>query len=342
MIVALVAISLAEDAVPAPPQAPASAEKSASESAPPAAPAAAPAAKNSAPPAGPAVAAPAPASAQTAPAAPAAPTDAPDAPAESDLVVAPIDGADTELADPTLDRLGELSLVRVPEEGTWTVRDGRQKPVDARTLAILSGDAALLERIEATRRSGRTLGWGLVIGGGVVALSSSIPLFTLEEALAENEATDGFNELGVRNDARVATAFSLLGAGVILAGSGLAANALSDRRAVEVPRYFDAEAADRALEAYNRRLQATLTPVAYVAPEAVEDLPEPDEGADFEPPAGPIDIAPKAAPAEAAAEAPAAAPAPAAPPASPAEATAAPASAPAPAPTPAPAAPAPK
>ena len=335
MILALVAISLAEDAVPAPPQSPASAEKSASESAPPAAPAAAPAAQNSSPAAGAAAATVPPAAAQTAPA---APTDAPDAPAESNLVVAPIDGADTELADPTLDRIGELSLVRVPEEGTWTVRDGRLKPVDARTLAILSGDAALLERIDATRRSGRTLGWGLVIGGGVVALSSSIPLFTLEEALAENEATDGFNELGVRNDARVATAFSLLGAGVILAGSGLAANALADRRAVEVPRYFDPEAADRALEAYNRRLQATLTPVAYVAPEAVEDLPEPDEGADFEPPAGPIDIAPKAAPAEAAA----ATPAPAAPPASPAEATAAPASAPAPAPTPAPAAPAPK
>ncbi len=266
MIVALVALCLAEDAgagAPAPEKGAGQAgsegtEKSSNEGGVATAPSAGGGAGSSAAPA------PAPEAAAGPPApAPEAPV-APAAVADGDLDVEP---------DAVPARVSELSLLRVSDGDRWAIQDGRSRTVDARTWAILTGDSALLDRIATTRKQGRTLGWGLVAGGGAVALSSAIPLFTLEEALAANESTPGFDELGSRNDARVAAAFSLIGTGVILAGTGLVSHAIADKRALDVSRYLDAEAAEASIRAYNRRLEETLAPVrAEAAPSS--DVPE--------------------------------------------------------------------
>jgi hypothetical protein len=178
-------------------------------------------------------------------------------------------------------RIEELSLVRVESGDAWEVQDGRAHPVDARTWAILTGNPSVLQLVDESRKKGRRLGWGLVVGGGAVALSSMIPLFTLEDALEANESTPGFDELGTRNDIRVGTAFSLLGAGAILAGSGLASFALADHHSLELPRHLDAATVDAGIAAYNTRLAETLhvdaaTPVPVEPPaELTEPAPEP-------------------------------------------------------------------
>lgn len=172
-------------------------------------------------------------------------------------------------------RIAELSLSRVEAAGSWAIKDGRAHEIDARTWAILTGDVDVLGKIEASRKRGQTFGWGLVVGGGVVALSSMIPLFTVEEALGTNESTDGFNEIGTRNDVRVAAAFSLIGAGAMLAGTGFAARALADRRALDLSRHLDIAAADASIAAYNQRLAEILTVIPLAPPEAVLDVEVP-------------------------------------------------------------------
>lgn len=304
MIVALVAICFAEEpSAPPVPLGEASSEETSSAPTQPTsaagAPAAAPERAAPAPPSG-AAATPAPA---PAPGAAATAASAAESAAEAAEAGAPASADDTAGVpdapeEPARDRLSELALVRVDTEDGWGVSDGRGKTVDARTLAILAGDASLLARIEAQRKKGRTLGYGLLIGGGAVAVSSVAPLFTLEEALSVDESSDDFDAIGARNDVRVATAFSLLGAGVLLAGSGLAANAIADRKALEVPRYFDPAEADAILARYNARLGDALA-VAPPPPTPTGDVP-PELEAPAEPAAVP-----------ATPEAPAAAPAPA-------------------------------
>ena len=181
----------------------------------------------------------------------------------------------------TADRVAELSLSRVDAGEAWTVRDGRAHDVDAKTWAILTGDAAVLAQIEASRRKGRGVGWGLLAGGGVVAATSMIPLFLLEESLDANESTPAFDELGTRNDARVGAAFSLIGAGVLLAGTGFVAHAVADHRALDLSRHLDPAAADVAITAYNTRLIETLT---LAPPEEIEELEEPTEPVELEEP----------------------------------------------------------
>ncbi|MDP2315172.1 MAG: hypothetical protein Q8P41_19890 [Pseudomonadota bacterium] len=171
-------------------------------------------------------------------------------------------------------RIAELSLARVETGATWVVRDGRAHEIDARTWALLTGDIDVLGKVEASRRKGGVFGWGLVVGGGVVALSSAIPLFTLEDALGTNESVAGFDELGTRNDIRVATAFSLIGAGAVLAGTGFAARAMADHRSLDLTRHLDAAAADARIAAYNRQLAETLTVVPMVVPAEMGELPE--------------------------------------------------------------------
>jgi hypothetical protein len=210
---------------------------------------------------------------------PADPAPAPDpaTPAGETTADAPDGAPDPAAADPLAAaraaRIAELSLVRIPTDTGYELRDGRGRVVDARTLAILTGDAELLGRIAAQRRKGRTLGWGLVAAGAGVAATSSLPLAFLEDALAENEGTDAFNEIGVRNDAKVATAFSLLGAGVILAGTGFASHAAADRRAADVTAYLDAAAADARIAAYEARLAEALATRAPTE-DSGSDLPE--------------------------------------------------------------------
>jgi len=181
------------------------------------------------------------------------------------------------------DRIAELTLARVENAGTWTVRDGRTHEVDARTWALLTGDSVVLEKIAARQRRTGFLGLGLAAGGGAVALSSLIPLLTIEDALSANESTPGFNEVGVRNDIRVATAFSLIGTGVILAGTGFAARAISHERALDLSLHLDAAAADAAIAAYNRRLSETLTVEVVARPDTTPaddlELEPPVEGA---------------------------------------------------------------
>lgn len=181
----------------------------------------------------------------------------------------PADPAAAPAAAPAAGRLAELSLARFDAGDAWIVRDGRGHAIDARTWALLTGDPAVLARIEAARRGGRVLGWALIAGGGAVAASSAAPLLTMEEALAANESTPGFDELGTRNDVRVATAFSLIGAGVLLAGTGIAAHAVADDRALELSRHLDAATAAAAITAYNARLAEAL---------AVPRDPPPDPG----------------------------------------------------------------
>jgi hypothetical protein len=228
----------------------------------------------------------------------------------------------TNTTPTTTDRIAELTLSRVDNAGTWTVRDGRTHEVDARTWALLTGDSVVLEKIAATQRRTGIFGLGLAVGGGAVALSSLIPLLTMEESLSENESTPGFDDVGVRNDIRVATAFSLIGTGVILAGTGFAARAISHDRALDLSLHLDAAAADAAIVAYNRRLSETLTVEVVARPPT-----EPAEDLDLEPAVEGASTAP-------------AAPAPAAPTAAPAAPTAAPTGTATPAPTAAPAAPA--
>lgn len=242
---------------------------------------------------------------------------------------------DTSSAAPVAtDRLAELSLSRVDAPGSWTVQDGRSHPIDARTWAILTGEVDVLSKIEASRKKGQTLGWGLVIGGGTVALSSMIPLFTIEEALGTNEGSDDFNKIGTRNDVRVATAFSMIGAGALLAGTGFAARALADHRALDLSRHVDAAAADASIALYNRRLQDTLTVVPLTAPEEILDVEDPAAatGAGTPGAAGGATGAPDAAPASGATPEAAPKATPDATPKAPAEATpkAAPAAPPAP------------
>ncbi|MFN7143715.1 MAG: hypothetical protein ACK4YP_08080 [Myxococcota bacterium] len=172
---------------------------------------------------------------------------------------------------PVPNRLEELSLVRVDAGDTWGVRDGRSRDIDARTWAILTGDVDVLGKIEAERKRGRRLGWGFVIGGGAVALSSTVPLFLLEDALGANESDPGFDELGTRNDIKVATAFSLLGTGIILAGTGLAAHAVADKRALDLSLHLQAAEADAAIARYNARLADTITVAAVDATPAEDD-----------------------------------------------------------------------
>lgn len=175
----------------------------------------------------------------------------------------------------TTERIAELSLSRVDAPPSWAVRDGRAHEIDARTWALLTGDVGVLGKIEASRKRGGTFGWGLVVGGGGVALSSMIPLFTIEEALGTNEGTDGFNDIGTRNDVRVASAFSLIGAGVILAGTGFAARAIADNRALQLSRHLDTAEVDASIAAYNLRLREILTVAPLAAPEAVSDVVDP-------------------------------------------------------------------
>lgn len=174
------------------------------------------------------------------------------------------------------DRVEELSLLRVETPKSWAVKDGRSHPVDAHTWAILTGEVDVLGKIEAARKRGGTLGWGLIVGGGTVALGSMIPLFMIEEALSINESSDDFTKVGTRNDVRVATAFSLIGAGAMLAGTGFAARAVSHKRALDLSLHVDAAAADASIAAYNLRLQESITPVAFLTTEEVMDLEEPE------------------------------------------------------------------
>jgi hypothetical protein len=144
--------------------------------------------------------------------------------------------------------------------------------VDAKTWAILTGDPDILAKIAADRKKGRTLGWTLIGGGGIVAASSIIPLFFVEDALGVNESTPGFDEIGRRNDIRVATSFSLLGAGALLAASGVASHAVADHRALVLSRHLDAAAADAGIAAYNARLSSVLAVAAPTAePTDAED-----------------------------------------------------------------------
>ncbi len=215
------------------------------------------------------------------------------------LALIAISLAEDPKSDPAIatDRIAELSLARVQSGDTWTVRDGRSHEIDARSWAILTGDSNVLVQVDAARRKGRTFGWGLVIGGGGVALSSMVPLFMLEESFGVNENTPGFDELGTRNDTRVATAFSLLGAGVILAGTGFVSHAIADKRSLEITRHLEGTAADASITAYNKRLSETLTVVLPVAETGAVDLPDDLLApAKVEPPAGTEAPAPTAAP----------------------------------------------
>ncbi|MFZ5476791.1 MAG: hypothetical protein ACOZNI_08460 [Myxococcota bacterium] len=185
----------------------------------------------------------------------AAPAAAPDEPAGPIVAVVPSP------------RAKDLSLTRVEADGGWIVRDGRGREVDAKTWALLTGDPDVLAKIAEARRKEKVLGWALVAGGGVVAAASVIPAMTIEDALGTNESLPGFEEVGARNDARVLTAFSLVGAGALLAGTGLAANLVADRRSLALSRHLDAAAVDERIAAHNARIAALMT---VVTPEGVD------------------------------------------------------------------------
>lgn len=156
-------------------------------------------------------------------------------------------------------RYVELHLLRVPDDdGAWEIRDGRGGVVDAETYALLTGDAALLARIDDARRGARKTRWTLLGTGAAVALTSLIPVLTMEDPLVANEGTPAFSDLSLRNDVRVAAAFSLVGTGSILAGIGLAAEDAALRRARQPSRHQDAATAEAVVTAYNARLADKL------------------------------------------------------------------------------------
>lgn len=178
-----------------------------------------------------------------------APTAATEAPAPAEPVEDPNAGA----------RYVELHLLRVPDDdGAWEIRDGRGGVVDAETYALLTGDAALLARIDDARRGARKTRWTLLGTGAAVALTSLIPVLTMEDPLVANEGTPAFSDLSLRNDVRVAAAFSLVGTGSILAGIGLAAEDAALRRARQPSRHQDAATAEAVVTGYNARLADKL------------------------------------------------------------------------------------
>lgn len=225
-----------------------------------------------------------------------------------------------------LARLSREAVVR-DDHLTWIVKDGRGMALDAGQFARRVGDASVQQRLDRSRATASTLGWGLGVSGGALVVASlgvlasrngnepdsdDYELSALDfpssadyreaQEQADADYARAQDQWQIRREDRGWTAGFLALGGLVCLGAAPFAAEGAEARAADAALWWDEARADAMIAAYNAALRASLTlPAAdteaaapppstrAVEDDTLEDLEEPDdvEGTPDDPPAAP-------------------------------------------------------